>query len=75
MSRQNERERKRKMELAEIGEMRKQRVSLQNSISTLEKDIVKYSIEAEEKQSFAFLTKANSFRKTVEEKVLKNATT
>ena len=59
------------MELAEIGEIRRQRVTLQNRISTLEKDIAKYSIEAEEKQSFAFLTKANSFRKTVEKKFKK----
>ena len=45
-------------------EMKKQRLILQNAISSLEKDTVKNSIKVEEKQSFALLIKATSFRKT-----------
>ena len=59
------------MKLAEIGEIRKQRVTLQNTISSLEKDILRYSIGVGEKQSLALLTKTYSFGKTVEEKVKK----
>ena len=53
-----------KLILAEIQEMKKQRLTLQNAISSLEKDTVKNSIKVEEKQSFALLIKATSFRKT-----------
>ena len=55
-------ERKRRLILA-IGETKKKRVTLQNTISSLEKDIMKYSIEVEEKQSFALLTMANHSEK------------
>lgn len=40
------------------------RLTLQNTISLLEKGIVKYNIGAEEQWSFALLIKANPFRKT-----------
>ena len=53
-----------KLILAEIQEMKKQRLTYQNAISSLEKDTVKNSIKVEEKQSFALLIKATSFRKT-----------
>ena len=55
-------ERKRRLILA-IGETKKKRVTLQNTISSLEKDIMKYSIEVEEKQSFALLTMATHSEK------------
>ena len=55
-------ERKRRLILA-IGETKKKRVTLQNTISSLEKDIMKYSIEVEEKQSFALLTVATHSEK------------
>ena len=53
-----------KLILAEIQEMKKQRLTYQNAISSLEKDTVKNSIKVEEKQSFALLIKATPFRKT-----------
>ena len=37
-------------------------------ISSLEKDIVKYSMEAKEKSDLTILSKANSFRKMVTSK-------
>ena len=55
-------ERKRRLILV-IGETKKKRVTLQNTISSLEKDIMKYSIEVEEKQSFALLTMATHSEK------------
>ena len=41
---------------------------IESCISSLEKDIVKCSMEAEEKIDLTILSKANSFRKTVASK-------
>ena len=41
---------------------------IESCISSLEKDIVKYSMEAEVKSDLTILSTANSFRKTVASK-------
>ena len=41
---------------------------IESRISSLEKVIVKYSMEAEEKSDLTILSEANSFRKTVASK-------
>ena len=62
MSKQSEKEKKRKLKLAEVGEIKKQRLTVQNTTSSLEKDIVKYSIEEEEKQTI--INKSKKTEKT-----------
>ena len=62
LSKQSEKEKKRKLKLAEVGEIRKQRLTVQNTTSSLEKDIVKYSIEEEEKQTI--INKSKKTEKT-----------
>ena len=64
----SEGQRKRKLIREEIDEIKKKKQNLRKCIKTLEDDIAKYSIEAEEKADLVFLAKANSFRKTKIEK-------
>lgn len=64
----SEGQRKRKLICEEIDEIKKKKQDLRKCIKSLEDDITKYSIEAEEKADLVFLTKANSFRKTKMEK-------
>ena len=51
-----------------IVEVKKQRDSIALCIETLEKDIVQYSFEAEQKSDMIILIKTKSLRKTVNEK-------
>ena len=48
-----------KVKFAKIDEIKKQRSALRNTISLLDKDIVKYSIEVKENQSFALRDSIN----------------
>ena len=64
----SEGDRKRKLIREEIDEIKKKKQNLRKCIQTLEGDITKYSFEAEEKADLDLLTKANSFRKTKDEK-------
>ena len=52
----------------EIANVKEKKNAVETCITTLEFDIEKYSIEAEEKGDLSLLTKANSFRATVKEK-------
>ena len=59
---------KRKLKMDEIANVKEKKNAVETCITTLEFDIEKYSIEAEEKGDLSLLTKANSFRATVKEK-------
>ena len=61
-------ERKRKLIFDEIAEVKRSRESTESCIATLNKDIIKYSFEAEEKSDLTLLTKANALQKAVTEK-------
>ena len=61
-------ERKRKLIFDEIAEVKRSRESTESCIATLNKDIIKYSFEAEEKSDLTLFTTANALRKAVTEK-------
>ena len=60
--------RKRKLILDEIAEAKWSRESATSCFATLNKDIIKYSFEGEEKSDLTLLTKANALQKAVTEK-------
>ena len=64
----SESKRTRKLILKEVDEIKKKKQALGKCIKTLDEDIAKYSIEAEEKTDLVLLTKVNSFQKTKIEK-------
>ena len=59
---------KRKLKMEEIANVKEKKKVVESCIETLQIDIEKYSIAAEEKGDLSLLTKANSFRATVKEK-------
>lgn len=59
---------KRKLKREEISSVKEKKKALELCISSLNIDIEKYSIAAEEKGDLSLLTKANSFRTTIKEK-------
>ena len=61
-------ERKPKLKTGEIVEVKKQGDSIALCIETLDKNIVEYCFEAEQKSDMNILIKANSLTKTVKEK-------
>ena len=63
-----EKSKKRKLIQEETLEIKKRKEDIQRCMSSLNVDINKYSLEAEEKNDMALLVKANSFRKTKEAK-------
>lgn len=63
-----EKDRKRKRKLEEIAEVKEKKRALKTCICSLEEDIKTYSIAAEKKNDMSMLTKANSFRVTVDSK-------
>ena len=65
---ETEKSRKRKLKLEEIANVKKQKLTVQETIESLNKGIEKYLAEAEEKRDFTLLSKANAFRKSVKEK-------
>jgi hypothetical protein len=64
----NEKERKRKLKLDEITDVKRRKDTLEACIISLSSDIDTYSIEAEYKNSMELLSKANAFRASVKEK-------
>ena len=58
----------RNIKLEEIANVKKQKLTVQETIESLNKGIEKYLAEAEEKRDFTLLSKANAFRKSVIEK-------
>ena len=63
-----ENDRKRKLKIEEIAEVKEKKRALEAAIQSLETDIEKYSFAAEKESNLTLLTKANSFRVTVREK-------
>ena len=57
-----------KLKLEEIANVKKQKLTVQETTDSLNKGIEKYLAEAEEKRDFTLLSKANAFRKSVKEK-------
>ena len=68
MTKLSEKDVKRKMIHEEIATVKRKKAEIESCITSLNKDVVKYSLEAEQKSDMSLLTRANSFRKTVEEK-------
>lgn len=64
----NENDRKRKLMMDELADVKRHRDSTVSCIEVLNKDIEKYSFEAEEKRDMDILSKANALRKAVTEK-------
>ena len=67
----NEASRKRKIASDDIAELKRQKLNEEECILNLNKEIEQKSLEAEEKQDFTFLAKANSFRATKKTKAEK----
>ena len=65
---QCEKDRKRKLKMEEIATVKEKKQALESCVKSLQVDIEKYSIEAEEKKDFNILAKANSFRTTAKTK-------
>ena len=63
-----EKDRKRKLKIEEIAEVKEKKRALEAAIQSLETDTEKYSFAAEKESNLTLLTKANSFRVTVREK-------
>ena len=63
-----EKDRKRKLKIEEIAEVKEKKRALEAAIQNLETDIEKYSFAAEKESNLTLLTKANYFRVTVCEK-------
>ena len=63
-----EKNRKRKLKLEEIANVRKSKLAVQETIEFLNKGIEKYFAEAEEKRDFTLLSKAIAFRNSVKDK-------
>ena len=63
-----EKDRKRKLKIEEIAEVKEKKRAREAAIQSLETDIEKYSFAAEKESNLTLLTKANSFRVTVREK-------
>ena len=61
---------KRKVIQEEIQEIKKRKEDTERCISSSDNDIAKYSLEAEKKNDWSLLMKANSFRQCREEKAL-----
>ena len=61
-------ERKRKLIFDEIAEVKQSRESTESCTAALNKDIIKYSFEVEEKSDLTLLTKANALRKAITKK-------
>ena len=62
------RSRKRKKLIEDIEAVKQKKMHIESCISSLEKDIVKHTMEAEETSDLTILSKAKSFRKTVASK-------
>ena len=54
--------------MEEIATVKEKKQALESCVKSLQVDIEKYSIEAEEKKDFNILAKANSFRTTAKTK-------
>lgn len=65
---EGENNRKRKLKMSEIADVKEKKRVLEACIKSMETDIESYSIAAEEKNDLSLLTKANSFRVTIRSK-------
>ena len=63
-----EKSRKRKLKLEERAAVQEKKKVLETCIKDMESDVENYSTAAEKKSDLTLLTKANSFRKTIQEK-------